>query len=65
MIFDVYKIVFMGITNGKVFGLIQTYLSKIRRSNEEGLFCLFDSYFKMLTSYISPLGILCPEVELV
>ena len=57
--------IFISLTNANIFELIQNYLTKIRRSNEEGLFCLFDSYFNMLTNYISPLAILSPEGELV
>jgi hypothetical protein len=60
VICEIFRFVFMGMRDGHIFDEIRKFLVKIR-SEEEGLFILFDAYFKFMTKYCSPLTMVYDE----
>ena len=55
IIFDTFRLIFVAIQYPRMMILVRKYISEIRKRNEDdGLFMLFDSYFRIITKYISP-----------
>ena len=66
IIFDTFKMVFVAIQNPRILHLVKKYLSSIRKRDEDdALFILFDSYFKIITKYVSPINYQVSTGELI
>ena len=54
LVFELFRVLFVAIANQKLFLVVRHHFMQHNIDNEDGIFYLFDCYFKLLTKNISP-----------